>query len=135
MPTPDIAWAYPLLLKTHVGLVVGSVSLFAMRALGVLQGQGWPLRSGWRHLSVVLDTTLLLAGAGLWWMLQLNLLHTPWLGLKLCLLMVYIALGSMALRGAHSTRAQALYLLAALLCVAFMASIALARHPLGWWSP
>jgi hypothetical protein len=30
---------------------------------------------------------------------------------------------------------RALGLLAAWLCVAFMASIALARHPLGWWAP
>lgn len=135
MPTPDIAWTYPLLLKTHLALVVGSVSVFAVRGLGVLQGQGWPLSLGWRRLSVVLDSALLTAGASLWWLLQLNPLHTPWLGLKLTLLLVYIALGSMALRRASSLRARALFLAAALLCVAFMASIALARHPLGWWAP
>jgi uncharacterized membrane protein SirB2 len=135
MPTPDIAWTYPLLLKTHLALVVGSVGVFAVRGVGVLQGQGWPLSPGWRRLSVVLDSALLAAGASLWWLLQLNPLHTPWLGLKLALLLVYIVLGSMALRRAPSPRARALFLLAALLCVAFMASIALARHPLGWWAP
>lgn len=135
MPTPDIAWAYPLLLKTHVSLVVTSVGLFAVRALAALQGQGWPLRQGWRRASEVIDSALLAAGASLWWLLQLNPLHTPWLGLKLGLLLVYIALGTMAMRSTASTPVRALFLLAALLCVAFMASIALARHPLGWWAP
>ncbi|MBT9465270.1 MAG: SirB2 family protein [Hydrogenophaga sp.] len=124
-----------MLLQTHVGLVMTSVGLFAARALGVLRGQVWPLRPGWRRLSEVVDSALLMAGASLWWLLQLNPLHTPWLGLKLGLLLVYIALGTMAMRRASSTRTRALFLLGALLCVAFMASIALARHPLGWWAP
>lgn len=135
MPTPDIAWAYPLLLKTHVSLVVTSVGLFSVRGLAALQGQRWPLRQGWRRASEVIDSALLAAGASLWWLLQLNPLHTPWLGLKLGLLLVYIALGTMAMRSTASTPVRALFLLAALLCVAFMASIALARHPLGWWAP
>jgi len=135
MPAPDLAWAYPLLLKTHAGLVAGSAGLFTLRGLGGLMGHTWPLRALWRHLSVAIDTALLLAGASLWWLLQLNPLHMPWLGVKLALLLVYIALGSMALKRAHTPRSRALFLLAALLCLAFMASIALARHPLGWWAP
>ncbi len=135
MPTPDIAWAYPLLLKTHLGLVMTSVGLFSVRALAALQGQGWPVRTGWRRTSEVIDTALLTAGAGLWWLLQLNPLHTPWLGLKLGLLVVYIGLGTVAMRSTASTPVRALGLLAAWLCVAFMASIALTRDPLGWWAP
>ena len=42
-----------------------------------------------------------------------------------------LLLGEMGI--GNSTAAAALCLLAALLCVAFMASIALARHPLGGW--
>ena len=135
MPTPDIAWAYPLLLKTHLGLVVASVGLFSVRALAALQGQGWPLHKAWRRASEGVDTALLTAGAGLWWLLQLNPLHTPWFGLKLGLLLVYIALGMVAMRSTASPPVRAMGLLAAWLCVAFMASIALARHPLGWWAP
>lgn len=135
MPIPDIAWAYPLLLKTHLGLVVTSVGLFSVRACAALQGQGWPLSKAWRRASEGVDTALLTAGAGLWWLLQLNPLHTPWFGLKLGLLLVYIALGSVAMRSAASTPLRALCLMAALLCVAFMASIALARHPMGWRAP
>ncbi|WP_332743762.1 SirB2 family protein [Hydrogenophaga sp.] len=135
MPTPDIAWAYPLLLKIHVSLVVTSVGLFAVRALAALQGQGWPLRKGWRRASEGVDSALLAAGASLWWLLQLNPLHTPWLAFKLGLLLVYITLGAMAMRSTASIQVRWLFLLAALLCVAFMASIALARHPLGWRAP
>jgi hypothetical protein len=78
MPAPDLAWAYPLPLNTHVSLAAGS-----------LPGHAWLLRALWRHLSVVIDTA----------------------------------------------RSRALFLLAALLCLAFMASVALARHPLGGWEP
>ena len=136
MPSPElIAVLYPTVRSLHITLVTLSVALFTLRGLGVLAGQAWPM-TGWaRGLAPVIDSLLLLAGGTLWWLLQLNPLQTPWLGLKLGLLVVYIGLGTVAMRNAASTPVRALCLLAALLCVAFMASIALARHPLGWWAP
>lgn len=131
-PSSLIAWAYPLVFWTHIGLVGSSAALFVIRGIGVFSGQAWPMGKACRRLSVAIDSGLLLAGATLWWLLQLNPVRDHWLGVKLALLLVYIVLGSMALKRAPSLRAKQAFFAAALLCLAFMASIAIAHHPLGW---
>lgn len=132
MPSPDLLAAiYPWLLPLHIGLVALSVSLFALRGLGVLAGQAWPM-AGWaRGLAPVIDSLLLLAGGSLWWLRQFNPAQDPWLLAKLALLIVYILLGTLALRRAPTRATRALCFAAALAVVGFMASIAVAHHPLG----
>jgi uncharacterized membrane protein SirB2 len=134
MNPETIAAVYPLARWMHIGLVLASVSLFATRGIGVLALQSWPMRAAWRRASVLIDVGLLSAGVTLWALLQFHPLHDPWLGAKLVLLLVYIALGSLALKRAPTRAAKAGFFLAALACVAFMVSIALRHHPLGWWA-
>jgi len=132
MPSPElVAATYPWLLPLHITLVTLSVSLFAARGLGVLTGHSWPM-SGWaRGLAPVVDSLLLLAGGTLWWLLQLNPTQNHWLLAKLVLLIVYIVLGTLGLKRAPTRTTKALCFFAALAVVGFMASIALAHHPLG----
>ncbi|MFY9509417.1 MAG: SirB2 family protein [Rubrivivax sp.] len=114
-------------LKTaHVGLVLASGSLFAARGAARLAGQAWPMARRWRLVSVAIDSLLLAAGATLWALLALQPLRDAWLGSKLLLLVVYIGLGTLALK-----RRQAWAYAAALLVLLGMASIARAHHPLG----
>lgn len=134
MQAATLATVYPFAFWTHIALVVTSVGLFAARGLGVLMRQAWPMRAGWRRLSMGIDSALLCAGGTLWFLLQLNPLRDTWLGTKLVFLVVYIALGTMALKRAPTRAGQALCFLAALACVAFMASVALHHDPLGWWA-
>lgn len=136
MPSPELVAAiYPWLLPLHVTLVTLSVLLFAVRGLGVLAGQAWPM-AGWaRGLAPVIDSLLLLAGGTLWWLLQLNPTQHHWLLAKLVLLVVYIVLGTLALKRAPTRATRAVCLVAALAVVGFMASIALARHPMGLLAP
>lgn len=132
MPSPElVASIYPWLLPLHITLVTLSVSLFALRGLGVLAGQTWPMAAWARGLAPVIDSLLLLAGGTLWWLLQLNPTQNHWLLAKLVLLIVYIVLGTLALKRAPTRGAKALCFVAALAVVGFMASIAMARHPLG----
>jgi uncharacterized membrane protein SirB2 len=132
MPSPElVAATYPWLLPLHIALVTLSVALFGARGVGVLAGQAWPM-AGWaRGLAPVIDSLLLLAGGMLWWLLQLNPTQHPWLLAKLVLLVVYIGLGTLALKRAPTRAAKALCFMAALVVVGFMASIAVAHHPLG----
>lgn len=135
MPSPELVAAiYPWLRPLHIALVTLSVTLFALRGLGVLAGQAWPM-AGWaRGLAPVVDSLLLLAGGTLWWLLQLNPTQDRWLLVKLVLLVVYIVLGTLALKRAPTRGAQALCFVAALAVVAFMAGIARAHHPLAWFA-
>jgi uncharacterized membrane protein SirB2 len=127
-----LAWVPPIR-QAHLALVVLSGLLFALRGAGVLAGARWPLHKALRAGSVVIDTLLLLAGATLWALLQLNPLREHWLGVKLVLLVLYIVLGSWALKRAGSTAARAAFFIAALTVFATMLSIGWTRHPLGLW--
>lgn len=128
----DLGAAYPLLKLTHVGLVSTSVALFALRGFGTLARAGWPMAAGLRWTVVGVDTLLLASGGLLWFVLRLNPLQQTWLGTKLVLLVAYVLLGSLALRRARSTGARAAAWVAALACVATMASIAWTHDPRGW---
>lgn len=122
---------YPTLKLVHVGLVAGSGLLFAARGAAVLAGQAWPLHRPWRRLSVGIDTLLLAAGIGLWWLLALHPVRSPWLGVKLLLLLLYIALGTLAIRRGRSAATRRASYAAALLTYGFIVSVAWAHHPLG----
>lgn len=126
---------YPLLRRIHLALVATSVALFALRTLAVAAGARWPLTAGPRVASVLIDTALLSAGALLWAALGLNPLRQTWLGVKLLLLLVYIGLGALALRRARRPGLRLALLAAALSCAGFMASVAIAHHPLGLLRP
>ncbi len=115
----------------HIGLVAASGAWFALRAAGQLAGARWPLTLPARGASWAIDSALLGAGALLWAALQINPLVHTWLAAKLLLLVVYVGLGTMALRRARSPAQRLGWTLAALGCFGFMVSVALARHPLG----
>ena len=127
-------WLYPALLHLHRACVTASIALFMARGLGVAALQGWPMQAGWRRLSVAIDVLLLTAGIGLWTLLELHPLQQSWLGLKLVLLVVYIVLGSFALKRGRTRRQRLVFFAAAQAVVLSMVGIALARHPAGWWA-
>ncbi len=118
----------------HLGCVALSGTLFAARALSRLAGAQWPLARQARMASWVIDTGLLAAGVALWAALQLNPVQQPWLGTKLLLLVVYIGLGTMALRRARTPASRLAWTLAALACLGFIATVALSRQPIGFWA-
>jgi len=127
----DIATTYAALRGLHMTLAAASVGLFAARWLAVLVSQGWPMHSGTRRTSMVIDTGLLLAGVGLWVLMQHNPLREPWLLVKLLLLPLYVVLGTLALRRARARAARVWFGLAALSVVGLMALSAVSRRPLG----
>ena len=124
-------WLYPTLLWAHRWLVGLSLCLFALRGLGALRRQDWIMRRGVRRASVAIDSLLLTAGVSLWVLLRHNPLYESWLSTKLTLLLLYMVLGSFALKRASAGTRPA-FLLAALLCSGVMVAIARTRDPLGW---
>ena len=121
-----LAEFYPQIKQLHVALVLASGALFALRGGALLAARTWPMRRSLCTLSVVIDTLLLAAGVTLWSLLSLHPLRHTWLGTKLVLLVLYIMLGTLALK-----RSQAWAFAAAIACYGFMISVALTRHPLG----
>lgn len=125
---------YPQIRYIHIGLVIVSGSLFLARGVAVLRGASWPMAAAVRRLSYGIDTVLLAAALTLMHILQLNPLQVAWLGTKILLLLLYIVLGSMALKRAKTPIGKASYLVAALLCLTFMFSVARAHSPWGFFA-
>ncbi len=123
--------AYPWLKPLHIGLVGSSGALFAARGLGALARHAWPLARSVRLLSMGIDTLLLAAGVALWAALQLNPMRDAWLGTKLLLLLVYIVLGSWALKRGRTPRVRAVCFVAAVAVFLFMVGVARGHHPWG----
>ncbi len=115
----------------HVAMVISSGLLFALRGAAVLAGARWAMAAPLRYLSYSIDTVLLTAAMMLLTVLKLNPLLVPWLSMKLALLLVYVVLGSLALKRARSRRARAIYFVAALATFTFMYFVAREHHPLG----
>lgn len=117
----------------HIGLVLASGGLFALRGLLAFAGARRLARANAvRYLSWTIDTLLLTAALMLLVTLRINPFVTPWLGVKLLVLVLYIVLGTLALQHARTRTHQAVLYLAALASFGFMYSVARAHHPLGF---
>ena len=91
----------------HIAAVIASGSLFALRGAGVLGGAAWPMWAPLRHLTYTIDTVLLTAALMLATILHQYPFVHGWLTAKVLLLVVYIVLGTFALKRARTRRARA----------------------------
>lgn len=123
---------YPQIKLVHIAAVSASGAFFALRALGLLAGMRWPRMAPVRYLSYTIDTTLLTAAMMLLTILPWTMFANGWLLAKVCLIVVYVVLGVMAMRPHRLPRERARYYAAALIVFASIYGIARAHHPLGW---
>jgi uncharacterized membrane protein SirB2 len=123
---------YPQIKTVHIVCVVLSGTLFALRGGLMLAGSPLANVAALRHLSYLIDTTLLTAALMLVSMLHVYPLVSGWLTLKIALIVLYIGLGSIALRRGRELRTRRIAFVAALMVYAFVATIARAHHPLGF---
>lgn len=122
---------YAQIKAVHVAMVFASGLLFALRGAGVLAGMQWPMRLPVKLLSYTIDTTLLTAALMLFTILPHAMFANGWLATKLVLLVVYIVLGTFALKRGRTRRSRAVSYAAALCVFGFIISVARAHHPLG----
>ena len=123
---------YPQVRAVHIGAVLSSGALFALRGAGVLSGMRWPLAAPLRYLSYSIDTVLLTVALMLVSMLPAAVFANQWLTVKLGLLVIYVVLGSFALKRGRSTWVRGLCFASAVAVYAFMFGIARTHQPLGW---
>lgn len=123
---------YPQIKAVHVGAVIASGSLFALRGLLMLMRSSVGNHAALRYLSYTIDTTLLTAALMLATILHQAPFVNAWLTVKVLLLVVYIVLGTIALKRGRTYRVRAAAYVAALCVFGFIVSVAVAHHPLGF---
>lgn len=118
----------------HIVAVLCSGSLFFVRGLMLLNGKQVAMAAPVRYLSYSIDTVLLTAALMLATMLPSAMFANGWLLEKIVLLLVYIVLGSFALKRGRDKKSRVWFFIAAVTVYAFMFSVARAHHPLGIFS-
>jgi uncharacterized membrane protein SirB2 len=128
---PMLTQHYFLILHLHIACVILSGALFFAR--GIMRMRESPLANHrvLRVSSYVIDTTLLAAAILLTLIIRQYPLTQGWLTAKVALLLVYVVLGSLALKRARTRRARLLTFLGALAVYGYIIGVAIAHHPLG----
>ncbi len=122
---------YPYIKLLHVAAVVASGALFLVRGLAVQGGAAWGMAAPVRYLSYGIDIILLAAALMLLAVLPAAVFANGWLWLKLALLVVYVGLGTFALKRGRTRTVRLASFVSALLVYAAMFVIARSHDPLG----
>ena len=123
---------YVAIRSVHIACAVLTISLFTARGMLMLAGSPLLAHPALRWTPIAVDTVLLTTA-----LMLMNIIHqypigTPWLTAKIGLLIVYMVLGSVALRYGRTRRIRVAALLAAVATVAFLVTVARTHQPLGF---
>ena len=118
---------YEALRAAHVAAVVISIGLFALRGAWMVADSPLLTTRVVRILPHVVDTVLLAAGVGLAVLSHEYPFVQPWLTAKVVGLVLYVVLGSIALKRGRSRGVRILALAAALAVVAWIVATARCR--------
>lgn len=123
---------YPQIRHVHIAAVTASGALFFLRGLALnLFGQSWAMAAPLRWTSYAIDTVLLTAALMLMTIVQQYPFADHWLTVKVLLLVVYVVLGSFALKRGRTRGVRIGFWLAASAVFLFIVTVARAHHPLG----
>ena len=123
---------YATIKAVHVGAVIVSITLFALRGGWMLTGSALLETPFARVVPHVVDTVLLASAVALSWLSGQYPFAQPWLTAKVIGLVGYVLLGSIALRRGRTRTARVLALVGALAIVAWIVATARCRCPWPW---
>jgi len=125
---------YLILKYAHVAAAITTISGFMLRGYWMLIDSKKLQHPVTRIAPHIIDTVFLLAGIGLIWLLHLEPLKQPWLIAKFTGLIVYVLLGTVAIRRGPTKQIRTIALAGAIAIFAYIAGVALTRSPLSWLS-
>ena len=122
---------YVAVRQLHLASVALTLGLFLVRLAWMIWSPERLQRVWVKVVPHAIDTVLLLSGAWLAWQLGTAGIR-GWLPAKLIALVLYIVLGSVALRRARTRGLRIAAAVGALLTFAYIISIAVTKSPLGF---
>ena len=124
--------SYLVLKYVHVGAVVVSFGLFFLRGMWMMAAPE-KLAVRWvRVVPHVIDTVLLVSAIALAAITAQYPFVQPWLTAKVLALLLYIILGTVAIRRGRTRRVRIVAWILALTVFGYMIAVARARVPFPW---
>lgn len=120
---------YTFFYALHIACVVLTFAGFVLRGYW-MSHDSHQLQARWvRILPHVIDTLLLASGVGLIFTLGLSPTRQPWLAAKLSALVIYIVLGSIALKRGKTRTTRLIAFSAAVMAFGYILAVALTHRP------
>jgi len=114
--------------------VLLSYTLFFLRGVWMLRASP-TLQQRWvKVLPHIVDTALLLSAVTLAFSLSISPLSSPWLMAKIIALLLYILLGTLAIKRGKTLKIRLTAWLSAQLVFIYIVTVALTHNPLPWLS-
>ena len=123
---------YLLLKFVHIGCVAVSYALFVVRGVWMMRESGWLQRRWVKIAPHVVDTLLLASAIALAVMSRQYPFAENWLTAKVAALLIYIGLGTLALKRGKTRRARTAAWLAAQAVFLYIVAVAVTRQALPW---
>lgn len=123
---------YLLLKQLHTLLAVTTIVGFLLRGYWMLTGSDKLQHRGARIAPHVVDTVFLISGIAMLLVISLNPFSQSWLLAKFAGLVIYILLGTVAVRRGPTLRIRAIAFAAAVSAFAYIVGVALAKSPASW---
>lgn len=116
----------------HISAVALSYSLFFLRGIWMLR-ESAVLQQRWVKIAPhTVDSVLLASAIALAWQLGYSPLNSPWLAAKIVALLLYIVIGSVAIKRGRTRQIRLAAWVAAQLIFFYIVSVALTHDPQPW---
>jgi uncharacterized membrane protein SirB2 len=116
----------------HIASVTLSYTLFFLRGMWMLRDSPILLQRWTRIAPHMVDSVLLASAIALAWQLGFSPSTQPWLAAKIAALLLYIVIGSVALKRGKTKRIRLIAWLAAQLVFVYIVSVAMTHNPAPW---
>jgi len=123
---------YQLLKFVHIVCAVATISGFLLRAYWMMTSADMLQRKLVSIAPHVVDTLFLLSGIAMLALLSLNPFTQSWLLAKFAGLVVYIVLGTIAIKRGPTLRIRVIASVSAVAVFVYIAGVALTRSPASW---
>lgn len=123
---------YLLIKSLHMLTALATISGFVLRGYWMMShSEKLELRIT-RVAPHVIDTVFLLSGIAMVWLLQLDAFSQPWLLAKFVGLIVYVVLGTIAIKRGPTMQIRIIAFVSALAVFAYIVGVAMTKSPASW---
>lgn len=123
---------YWMMISLHMITAIATISGFLLRGYWMMTESDRLQLKITRVAPHIIDTIFLLSGIALVFMLHLNAFTQPWLLAKFAGLIVYIVLGTIALKRGATRQIRVVAFVAALAVFGYIVGVATTKSPASW---